>query len=109
MSTRFEFEDRVEWHDDQGQLHRDDGPAIERADGTRSWFVNGQRHRDDGPAFEGEDGTRSWFVNGKCHRDDGPAYEYVDGSSICYLHGREVSPHKVGPWRFLDIEEEMNV
>jgi hypothetical protein len=26
-----------------GQLHRTDGPAIEYADGDKSWYLNGQR------------------------------------------------------------------
>ena len=29
----------------KGNLHRLDGPAIEYADGTKSWWLNGKRHR----------------------------------------------------------------
>ena len=46
------------------QLHRIDGPAIERAKGTKEWFQNGQRHRTDGPAIERFDGYREWWING---------------------------------------------
>lgn len=44
-------------------LHRLDGPAIEAADGTKSWYVNNKCHRTDGPAVEMLDGWKYWFVN----------------------------------------------
>lgn len=31
----------VVYRDAQGRLHRDDGPAIERADGGRLWYIDG--------------------------------------------------------------------
>jgi len=34
----------------EGQLHREDGPAIEWADGVKEWYWAGQRHREDGIA-----------------------------------------------------------
>jgi hypothetical protein len=46
-------------------LHREDGPAIEYANGSKSWWFYGLRHRTDGPAFVRINGTRSWFLNGK--------------------------------------------
>ena len=71
-----------------GQLHREDGPAIEWADGTKKWFLNGKLHREDAPAIEwGVGGCKEWYLNGKCHRDDGPAVEYADGSKLWYFHG----------------------
>jgi hypothetical protein len=45
--------------------HRLDGPAIEYADGSRTWWVDGKRHRIDGPAIEYADGGKEWWVNGK--------------------------------------------
>jgi hypothetical protein len=39
------------------------------------WFLNGQLHREDGPAITYLDGTKEWFFNGKRHRKDGPAIE----------------------------------
>ena len=30
-------------------LHRDDGPAVEFANGHKEWYQNGQRHRTDRP------------------------------------------------------------
>ena len=45
-----------------GQLHRDDGPAVIRADGTKEWYLNGEWHRDDGPAIEYVKGGSGWFI-----------------------------------------------
>ena len=39
-----------------------------------------KRHREDGPAVEYADGSKEWYLNGKLHREDGPACEYADGS-----------------------------
>lgn len=41
-----------------GLLHREDGPAIVRVDGTVEWWFNGELHRDVGPAVERSDGTK---------------------------------------------------
>lgn len=46
-----------------GQLHREDGPAVEYSDGTKVWWVKGKLHREDGPAFEHPDGRKQWWVN----------------------------------------------
>ena len=46
-----------------GKPHREDGPAIECADGTKEWYLNGKRHREDGPAVEWADGTKEWWLN----------------------------------------------
>ena len=45
-------------------LHRTDGPAIEYANGDKTWIVNGKLHRLDGPAVKYKDGDESWWVNG---------------------------------------------
>jgi hypothetical protein len=65
-------------------LHREDGPAIEYADGSKEWYLNGKRHREDGPAIEYADGSKEWYLNGKRHREDGPALEYR-GNKYWYL------------------------
>lgn len=48
-----------------GQLHRDDGPAIEFATGDKFWYLNGLLHRTDGPAVEYANGSKEWYINGK--------------------------------------------
>ena len=53
------------YYNSAGQLHRDDGPAIEYPDGSKSWCQNGQLHRTDGPAVEYASGDKVWYINGK--------------------------------------------
>ena len=47
------------------ELHREDGPACTRSDGSKYWFLNGKRHRLDGPAIINSDGKKEWWINGK--------------------------------------------
>jgi hypothetical protein len=56
---------KTEWYNLNGELHREDGPAIEFADGDKYWYINGERHREDGPAIEYADGDKSWYINGQ--------------------------------------------
>ena len=44
--------------------HREDGPAIEYSDGSKSWWINNTLHRKDGPARESADGSKVWCLNG---------------------------------------------
>ena len=46
-------------------LHRENGPAVEFANGHKDWHQNGQRHRIDGPAIECTDGSKYWYINGE--------------------------------------------
>ena len=86
-------EDLVTWFLN-GQIHREDGPAIIEADGSESWFLNNQRHREDGPAYIGADGTQVWYLNGKRHREDGPAIIWADGTKQWWLNSRYYTEHK---------------
>ena len=74
-----------------GKFHREDGPAIEYADGDKYWFINGKYHREDGPAVEHANGTKAWCTNGEYHRTDGPAIEYADGTNQWYIDGEVLS------------------
>ena len=53
------------WFNKQGDLHREDGPALEWATGRKEWYLNGNRHRPDGPAVEYLNGGKEWYLNGK--------------------------------------------
>ena len=46
------------------QLHRDEGPAIEYANGGKRWYQNDQYHRIDGPAVVDFNGHMEWHING---------------------------------------------
>jgi hypothetical protein len=69
-------------------VHRDYGPAVESADGTRKWIKDGLLHRVDGPAIEwGFNGRREWYHKNKLHRLDGPALEWPGVLSKWFMHG----------------------
>ena len=49
----------------KGIFHREDGPAIEWADGSKAWYLKGERHREGGPAIERANGSKAWYLNGE--------------------------------------------
>ena len=57
------FNDKIEYKNILGKLHRTDGPAIEYNNGSRYWFINGKYHREDGPAIEYSNGNKYWYLN----------------------------------------------
>ena len=63
--------------------------------GSKHWWLNGELHREDGPALEWADGTKQWHLNGNLHREDGPAVEWVDGKKSWYLNNKEVHPETI--------------
>jgi hypothetical protein len=82
-----------------GELHREDGPAIQWSNGYGHWYLNGHRHRADGPAIEWTAdsyqieapkhkklGNKFWYFHGGFHRTDGPAIEWDDGRREWYLN-----------------------
>lgn len=91
-------EDEINYYDEKGRLHNEDGPAnIGYEDGKESviiWYKHGIIDRDDGPAqIFPLLGIREWLKNGKLHREDGPAYEndkwdkkewFLDGEHLPY-------------------------
>ena len=89
--TKHVFDNRVEYRNDKNQLHREDGPAREYANGSKYWYINGKCHRENGPAIEYANGTKSWYLNGQLHREDGPAVEWNDGVTDWYLNNRLIS------------------
>ena len=89
-----------------GELHRDDGPALLRRDGTEEWYKHGKLHREDGPAIEGgASAGEQWYLNGQRHREDGPAVDQPDGHQSWWRHGQK---HRFGgpaiTWAAGDVE-----
>jgi hypothetical protein len=74
-----------------GKRHREDGPAIEWADGIKFWYLNGKLHREDGPAKEYASGSKFWYLNGEVHREDGPAVEHADGGKEWFLNDKSMT------------------
>lgn len=51
------------WRNQQGRLHRLDGPAFIQGN-IQIWHLDGKRHRLDGPAFVCPDGD-GYYLDGK--------------------------------------------
>jgi hypothetical protein len=69
MTTQYIFKNKegTFYYKDKEMLicHREDGPAAEWLNGSKSWWLNGTLHRVDGPAVDFADGTKYWYLNGK--------------------------------------------
>ena len=60
--------------------------------GTRRYFnSNNQLHRENGPAIEYADGSQCWCRDNALHREDGPAVMFVSGRMCWYLYGEELT------------------
>ena len=79
------------YYNSAGQLHRENGPAVEWDNGAKRWYQNGQLHRTDGPAIIWSDGVKEWYQNGQRHRTDGPAVEWWDGGKSWYINGKKLT------------------
>jgi hypothetical protein len=61
-------------------------PAISRPTGERLWYQNGQLHREDGPAKINREGI-FYYQQNELHREDGPAIIMFDGREHFFLNG----------------------
>ena len=107
------YEDRTEWRNLEGLLHRIDGPAVEWSDGSKEWYVNGEWHRIDGPAVVRRNEYKTWWVNGQLHRVDGPAVVRSNGTKEWWIEGEDLTEdefnRKVNPIQELTVEEISNL
>lgn len=58
--------------------------------GSQIWYKDGQVHRENGPAVINIDGVY-YYINNKIHRVDGPAAIYKNGTKFYYLWGEQFS------------------
>lgn len=63
--TITEHQNRIEYTNIYGQIHRTDGPARMWKCGDNHWFIRGILHRVDGAAIEMSSGEKMWIINGK--------------------------------------------
>ena len=63
------------------------GLVIDRV-GDKAWYLNGKKHREDGPAIERANGSKAWYLKGRLHREDGPAIECADGDKEWCLNDK---------------------
>jgi hypothetical protein len=82
-----------------GEIHKDDGPAIENETALPSWYKSGFRHTiekinkehlgflvvDD---LDSKNKNNVWYKNGVIHRDNEPAIEYENGTKIWFSNGK---------------------
>jgi len=66
------YEDRTEWFNLEGELHREDGPAIEWCDGGKEWYLNGKR------LSEEEFNKRTKSCSGKIVEIGGKKYKLIE-------------------------------
>ena len=85
------------WYNEDGLLHREDGPAYEGCTGFKEWYINGKRHKEDGPSSVYPDGAQHWFKNGFRHRVDGPAIVNPNGRGHWYINDFYVT-EKIIQW-----------
>jgi len=65
-----------------------------RESGDRYWFnSNGELHREDGPAIEYHNGGKEYYENGWLHRIGRPAIEFTKGIRFWYLRGKQYSEY----------------
>ncbi len=55
------------WENEDGQYHREDGPALMWSVGSRYWYRNGMRHREDGPASISTIGEYGWYLDNELY------------------------------------------
>ena len=79
------------WRNEEGQLDREDGPAVIWPHGTKLWYRHEQLHRELGPAVIFSNGTEEWYRHGARHRDDGPAVIWTDGTEEWWLNAKMYS------------------
>ncbi len=89
------YDDRTEWRNKEGQLHKIGGPAVEYFCGCKEYFQSGKRHRLDGPAYIGANGGEEYWIEGVNYYKE----EFLNKTSpvkeltvaqICELLGYEV-------------------
>lgn len=68
MANSKQLPDRIEYYDDNEELHNDNGPAVVYANGDKAWYQHGKLHREDGAAFEGQNGYRAFWLKGLKYR-----------------------------------------
>ena len=84
----------VIYYDAEGNLHREDGPAViefytnDQRLHRETWYKHGRKHRLDGPAniqyyHNNVISSKAWYVGGVNTRKDGPAeIEYFQDGSL---------------------------
>ncbi len=57
-------QETIQYLDKEGNLHREDGPALIRQDGANIYYKHREAHRQYGPSSIFADGYRAFYRNG---------------------------------------------
>ena len=62
---------------------------IDKNDFIIHYYYNeeGLLHKTDGPAVDSESGYAAYYINGMLHNENGPAIIYADGNTKYYTYG----------------------
>ncbi len=71
------------WKNENGELHRTDGPAWEGFSGNKAYYVSGLPHRTDGPAVIWSDGFETWHLNGNHYLDEKSFRKALENMEKC--------------------------
>lgn len=98
---RFDVYGNIQYLDEQGRLHREDGPAFICSNQLiHAWYYEGKLHRDKGPALISQLGEGQfhyeYYIHGKLHRINGPAVIRPRNNvpNIWYLDGKCLTEEK---------------
>jgi len=72
-------------------LNKYDYPVVNEYGDKRWYNENGELHRLDGPALIYRNGTQIYYQNGLLHRLDGPAIIWSDGFVEYWEYGKQIS------------------
>jgi hypothetical protein len=61
--------------------------------GDKYWLLNGKRHREDGPAVEGANGTKEWWLNGKETYPETLVDLHLSRGVFCYYNEQTETLH----------------
>ena len=64
------YDDCTVWKNLNGELHRENGPAIEYINGDKYYYKNNKPHRLGGPAVEYSNGAKQYFIEGKKYSEE---------------------------------------
>jgi hypothetical protein len=68
QSSKDDYQNHSYWEihhqNDNGMLHREDGPAIIHSDGDEFWYKEGMLHREDGASFIVRN-KKTYYINNK--------------------------------------------
>jgi len=64
---------------------------VTNEEGTTIYYLDGEIHRENGPAMIRKDGTVAWVKHGGFHRENGPAVTNSNGTAEYWLNDRHLT------------------